>query len=85
MQDIEPGTLCCLVGLEDHPDFDMHVVTVLGRVNEPDDPKGIWYEVDAHWLRKISDSLWTVEHSLLKPLYPDTLLPGVESTDQTEV
>ena len=84
MKIIEPNTLCYLVEVEDYPDFNGQVVTVLGRVRDPDDPTGVWYSIEAHWLRKFNDTSWTAKHSCLKPLYPATVLQGVEAPDKAE-
>ena len=84
MQIIEPNTLCYLVGDEVYSDFNGQVVTVLGCVHDPDDPAGLWYSVEAYWLRAINDTNWTAEHSRLKPLHPDTILPGVKTRDEVD-
>ena len=40
MMEIDPGTPCFLVGVDETPEWNGRIVSVVGRVYDPDEPGG---------------------------------------------
>jgi len=80
MMEIDPGTPCFLVGVDETPEWNGRIVSVVGRVYDADEPGVDWYRIASAWLEKAypeSDVL--VLRDNLRPLIPPLILPGIEA------
>ncbi len=77
-KEIEPGTPCFLVHVNDDPEWNGRVVSVVGRVFDSDEPGAEWYRVSSAWLKKqFPQSDVMVLRYNLCPIIPPVLLPGI--------
>lgn len=80
MTEINPGTPCFLVRVDETPEWNGRVVSVVGRVYDPDEPGADWYRIASAWLDDAfpeSDVLVLREN--LCPIIPPLILPGIEA------
>lgn len=80
---LPPGTLCVLVNMRDFPELNDRVVeTTNGPIR---DHEGVWYEVDARWVRaRWPDTPARALRRCLRPIVPGAGLPAELATLEAE-